>query len=203
MPDIVFDRATLFAGLGILVAIIRYIEYFRALYNRTARPHVFSWFNWALIVGIAAAAQFQAGGGPSVWIMVMVAAMCFIVSIIALFIGEKNITKSDWATFIGVLVIIPIWQASKDPMLTFALLFVIDALSYWPTWRKMWADPWSEPAMGFFWSGLRYFCALCAVPDPSLITLIYPFWLMAADWGGGVYAMIRRAHLSKEVKASL
>lgn len=196
MFDIVLDRATLFALLGILVAAVRYFSYFQCLIKRTARPHVFSWFNWALIVGIGALAQHEAGGGPSVWIMAMVAFFCFVIAFIALFIGEKNITKSDWVAFIGVLVVIPIWQSTKDPLVTFALLLLIDVLSYWPTWRKMWHDPWSEPLDGFFYSGLRYFFALCAVPEPGLTTLVYPFWLMAADWGGGVYAYWRRKQIT-------
>lgn len=192
-----------FAGCGIAVALVRYAQYFHCLINRTARPHVFSWFNWSLIVGIATWAQYEVGGGPSIWILGSVSLFCFIIAVIALFIGEKTITRGDWLTFGMVLLAIPIWQLAKDPLVIFFVLLFIDVCSYYPTWRKMWHDPWGEPVLGFFLSGLRYFFALLAVPEPSFITLLYPFWLMACDWAGGVYGYMRRKELAKENPARI
>lgn len=201
--DLGLSRETFFASLGIAVAFVRYVAYFYAMYKREARPHVFSWFNWALIVGIAAVVQYQAGGGASVWVLACVSVMCAVVSVFALFIGEKNITRGDWITFIAALAAIPVWLATRSPLLTFFILLFIDLCSYYPTWRKMYHDPWSEPVSGFALSGLRYFFALLAVPEPSFMTLLYPFWLMAADWGGGVYGYIRRVQLRRTLVAKI
>lgn len=149
-----------FATLGILAAVIRYGTYFWLVYKKEARPHVFSWFVWALIVGIGAFVQTKIGGGPSVFVLWMVCVTCLLMSIVALFYGEKHITRGDWISFVLALLAIPVWQISQNPLLTFTILVFIDLCSFYPTWRKMWIDPWSEPVSGFGWSGLRYF-SLC------------------------------------------
>lgn len=131
-------------------------------------------------------------GGLSAWILLMVASMCFLIALLSLIYGEKNITRGDWITFIGALITIPIWLLTKNPVIAFVLLICIDVCSYYPTWRKMWLDPWSEPTDGFFWAGLRYFFALWAVPEFTFAVMLYPFWLMASDWSTGVYMIWRR-----------
>lgn len=195
------DRPTLFAALAIVAAFVRYGSYFWALYQRTATPHVFSWFTWFLIVGIGAAAQFELGGGPSAWVLAVVAVTCLFITVLALFVGEKEITKSDWLAFVGALSAIPVWLITKNPFWAIVVLMAIDVLSYYPTLRKCWYKPHSEPVFSAFWSGLRYFLALFAIPEVTLETFIYPFFLMAGDWGFMFYLMWRRRVLNKPILA--
>ncbi len=192
-----FTRAELFALTGIAVSLIRYVTYFWAIYKKEARPHVMTWFNWSLVVGIGAYTQQNIGGGPSVWVLWVVSSTCLFISLLALFIGEKNITRSDWVAFLLALAAIPLWLATDNPYYTFALLVVIDALTYYPTIRKSWRDPWGEPPLSYFWSGLRYFFALFAVEPLALKTMLYPFLLMAGDWGFALYVYWRRRVLSR------
>jgi hypothetical protein len=195
------DRATFFALLAMAVALLRYLSYFWALYTRTARPHVFSWFNWGLVVGIGAYAQHTLGGGPSTWVLVMVSGTCFFIAFLALFVGEKNITRGDWLAFLGALVAIPVWQATQDPLWALAVLMAIEGLTYYPTLRKCWHDPWGEPPLSAFWSGLRYFFALFAVPEATWQTLMYPVFLMVGDWGFVVYLVWRRYAVRARVRS--
>lgn len=195
--NFLLEREIFFASVAIAVAMLRYALYFISIFCGSCKPHVFSWFNWGLMVGIGAAAQFQANGGLSAWVLVVVSTMCLVISALALVYGEKNITRGDWVAFVGTLIVIPIWAMSQNPYLTFFLLAIIDVLSYYPTWRKMWLDPWSEPTSGFFWSGLRYFLAMFAVPEFTLGALVYPIWLMLSDWGTGVYMVARRRMVRK------
>lgn len=189
------SREVIFAICGVIVSIIRYGSYIYNTIWGATRPHAFSWFNWGLIVALGAVAQFQMNGGLSAWLLVLVSAVCFLFTILGLIYGEKNYTKGDWATFIGALIAIAIWQVTQNPMLTILLLITIDCLSYYPTWRKMWVNPWSEPTDGFFWAGSRYFFALLAVPEFTIDLMMYPFWLMAVDWATGVYMIARRRHI--------
>lgn len=199
MPDSL-SSAEIFAGLAILISVIRYITYFRGIYLGETRPHVFSWFNWGTVTGIGAYAQFALDGGPSAWVLAVVASTCYLIAFIALFVGEKNITRSDWYAFIGALLAVPLWIITDNPAIALVVIIVIDGLSYYPTVRKTWFDPWGEPPASYFWAGLRYFLALFAVPDATLQTLMYPFFLMATDWGFAVYALWRRKILSGTIK---
>ena len=108
-----WGRAEWFAAAAIIVSIARYSTYLYSIYKGETQPHVFSWFNWGLVVAIGTVAQFQLGGGPSAWVLLVVAVTCFFIAFVALFVGEKDITKSDWLSFIGALCAIPIWMAEK------------------------------------------------------------------------------------------
>ena len=187
-----WGRAEWFAAVAIIVSIARYSTYLYSIYKGETEPHVFSWFNWGLVVAIGTVAQFQLGGGPSAWVLLVVAVTCFFIASVALFVGEKDITKSDWLSFIGALCAIPIWMATDNPVWALVIIIAIDVLTYYPTIRKSWTKPWGEPPRSYFWAGLRYFLALFAVPDAEFATLVYPFVLMASDWGFAIYVIIRR-----------
>ncbi len=191
-----------FAFVAIIVSVIRYATYLLSIYKRETKPHVFSWFNWGLIVAIGAYAQFSLDGGPSVWPLAVVATTCFFIAGLALFIGEKNITRSDWMAFIGCLCAIPVWLITDNPFWALILLISIDMLSYYPTFRKSWNDPWAEPPISYYWAGSRYFFTLFAVPDPNFQNLIYPFFLMATDWVFATYVIWRRRIIRKESLAT-
>jgi hypothetical protein len=171
---------------------IRYGTYLLSIWRRQTTPHVFSWGVWGLVTGIAAAAQFKLGGGPSSWVLAVVSASCLLIAFLALFVGEKTITKSDWAALSGTLLTIIFWQLTDNPMVALACVMLVDIVSYWPTIRKSWMHPGTEPPGSYFWAGLRYFLAIFAVPDMRLDNLLYPFFLMAIDWGFMIYIIWRR-----------
>lgn len=187
-----FERTVVFAALAVLVACVRYGTYFYSIYLKQTKPHAFSWLLWGVMVGIGALAQFELEGGASAYALAFVAISCLAVAVLAVFIGEKHYTKSDWLALGAALCAIPLWKFTESPILALAFLIVIDCLSYYPTFRKTYAKPDTEPPISYFWAGLRYFLILFAVPNPSWETLIYPFFLMASDWGFAVFIVVRR-----------
>ena len=46
------SRAGLFAILAVAVSLVRYGLYLTSIFKGETRPHLFSWTNWGLIVGI-------------------------------------------------------------------------------------------------------------------------------------------------------
>lgn len=180
------------AALAVIFSLVRYGTYFRAIWRGEARPHLFSWFVLGLVTCIAATAQFSVGGGLSAWALGAVGVSCLAVALSAVFVGEKNITRSDWVALIGALFAIPVWQATDDPVYALYVLIAIDALSFYPTCRKSWIDPWSEPLLSTFLGGLRYLFVLLSVEAMSFDTLIYPIFLMVSDWGLWLMLVMRR-----------
>lgn len=189
-------QAEIFAVLAILLSVLRYGTYLWSIHKGETRPHIFTWFNLGVITSIGAFAQFSLEGGPSSWVLAVVAFTCFFIAFIALFVGEKNITRSDWVAFLGALLAIPLWLATDNPVLAIIMVMIIDGLSCYPTYRKSWHDPWGEPPLSYFWAGLRYFLAIFAVANLSFETLLYPVFLMMNDWGFMLYILWRRRVLS-------
>jgi hypothetical protein len=195
-------RAVICAGLGIFVGLIRYGTYIHSILKGETHPHVFSWLNWCIMIAIGAYAQYRLGGGPSVWVLVMVTVVCAFITLLSLKYGEKDITRSDRIAFIGALLAIPVWQATHNPFYAILIVIFIDCLTWYPTVRKTWVRPNSEPPGSYFWAGLRYFFAMLAVPEFTAEKLFYPFFLMICEWVFMVYVFQRRKWLKRVVPAA-
>ncbi|MDX2028862.1 MAG: hypothetical protein SFW62_09550 [Alphaproteobacteria bacterium] len=189
------NQHLIFALAAIVLAAVRYGTYFHTIYKGKTKPHAFSWLLWGMVTAIATFAQFDLHGGPSVWALAFVAATCLLIGILALFIGDRDYTKSDWIALVFSFMAIPVWKATQNPLAAIFMVMVIDSLSYWPTIRKSFNKPQTEPPISYGFAGLRYFLMLFAVPDPTWESLMYPFFLMALDWGVAIYLVIRRAQL--------
>lgn len=189
------DQYTFFAAAAVVLAATRYATYFYTIYQGKTKPHAFSWLLWGLVTGIGALAQFELQAGPSVWALAFVSITCLLISVFAFFKGERHYTKSDWFALVAALLAIPVWHVTDNPMAALFIIVAIDMLTYWPTVRKSYAQPQTEPPISYGLAGARYFLMLFAVPDPTWHTLMYPFFLMATDWGFAIYIVIRRAQL--------
>jgi len=189
------DHYVLFAIAAVLLATFRYGTYFYTIRIGETKPHAFTWLLWGMVTGVGTLAQFALNAGPSAWSLAFVSVTCLLIAFLAFFIGEKNYTKSDWIALIACFIAIPIWKITDNPMNALFIIILIDGLTYWPTVRKSYNKPDTEPPISSFFAGLRYFLMLFAIPNPTWETLIYPLFLMVADWGFALYIMIRRAQM--------
>ena len=189
------DQTIFFAAMAILVASLRYGTYFYTIFKGETTPHAFSWFLWGTVTGIGTFAQFSLQGGPSAYALGFVSVTCYIVAVLGFVIGERDYTRSDWFALLTCLLAIVLWMKTNNPVIALVLIMLIDGLTYFPTIRKSFHKPQTEPPISYGFAGLRYFLMLFAVPEPTWETLMYPFFLMATDWGFAIYIVIRRAQL--------
>lgn len=189
------DKYALFALAAVLLATVRYGTYLLTIYQGKTKPHAFTWLLLGSVTSVGAYAQFALDAGPSAWALSFVAVTCLFITILAFFIGEKDYTKSDWAALIVCFMAIPIWKLTNNPMIAVAIVVVIDLLSYWPTIRKSYNKPHTEPPISAGISGVRYLLILLAVPEPSWENMMYPFYLLLVDWGFAIYIVVRRWQL--------
>jgi hypothetical protein len=189
---VVFDQYIFFAIAAVLLATARYGTYFYTIYRGQTKPHAFSWMLWGVVTGVGTLAQFDLNGGPSAYALAFVSITCLMIAVLSFFIGERDYTKSDWFALVACFVAVPLWQVTNNPLIALVLIMAIDALTYWPTIRKSFHKPDTEPPISYGFAGMRYFLMLFAVPDPTWQTLMYPFFLMITDWGFAIYIVIRR-----------
>jgi hypothetical protein len=189
------DQYVFFAAAAVTLALCRYGTYFYTIYQGKTKPHAFSWLLWGMVTGVGTFAQFEMNAGPSAWALAFVSVTCTLIAIFAFFIGERDYKKSDWFALIACIIAIPLWRATQNPLIAILVIMMIDVLTYWPTIRKSYHNPQTEPPISYGFAGMRYFLMLFAVPNPTWETLLYPFFLMATDWGFAIYIVIRRAQL--------
>ncbi len=152
--------------------------------------------------GIAFIIQIQNLAGPTLWVTGVVTFFCIGIGVLAIFKGEKRITKSDWISFILALVAIPAWLLTSEPLLALAIVLIIELLNYYPTIRKSYTQPWDEDLTSWALSALRWLFASLAVSHITLGSLLYPAFITACEIGLVAYLIWRRNALKRTTPAA-
>ncbi|MBI1362613.1 MAG: hypothetical protein GC134_01375 [Proteobacteria bacterium] len=150
------------------------LYYIFVILRGRARPHMFSFLIWGTVMGIAAAAQWSAGAGAGVWWTTVSALGCLGIALLAVFKGEKNITRSDRMALIAAFSAIPLWYATKEPLFSVLLVTTIDVVGFYPTFRKSYIRPFEESALAFFIGGFSSFLSVLALGAFTATTVLYP-----------------------------
>jgi hypothetical protein len=182
-------------ALGIIatvMAFVSYIPYIRNMLSGKTKPHAFSWLVWGTLTAIAFVGQVTDGAGPGAWVTGFTAFVSFFIFITALRTGEKDIEKSDWLSLIGAGVAMLLWWATSDPLIAVILITLIDALGFFPTFRKSYHKPYQETAITFAISGLKFVIAIIALENLTPTTWLYPASLVIMNGIFVVMLLIRR-----------
>ncbi|TAH37834.1 MAG: hypothetical protein EYC62_00985 [Alphaproteobacteria bacterium] len=180
-------------GMGVLGTGL----YFFGLWQKTTRPHFFTWLIWGALTIIAFAAQVVSGAGPGAWAMGFTAFSCCIIAVISLIIGEKNITKTDLMALIAAVLSLIAWYLTDDPLWSIIIVTAVDALGFYPTFRKSWSSPWAEPLLSYLIAGLKFIPALMALEIFNWTTALYPASLVILNNGFVLLLLYRRQKVNK------
>jgi hypothetical protein len=189
------DKETL-ASIGLVVTLVSMLPYCYSIFYRGIKPHAFSWIIWALLTGIGYAAMTTAGAGPGAWVTGLSSLLCLLIGVLAIYKGERNITKSDWMAFGAAILIMPCWYFARDPLVAILLVSLIDVIGYYPTFRKSYHKPHEELLFTHLIGSLKYIFALLALGSWSLTTWLYPVSIIAANMALVFMLMIRRKQLA-------
>jgi hypothetical protein len=184
--------------LGLAASVLAlggYVPYLIGMYRGWVHPHLFSWLVWSLLTGISFFLQTGDGAGPGAWVTGVTAVLCVFITLWSIRVGEKNITRSDWTAFIAALAAIPVWLAAGSPLLAMVLVTAIDALAFWPTFRKSWMKPWDEALSEYVVATIKFGIALFALEHISVVTALYPAALVFMHAAFIVMALLRRRAL--------
>ncbi len=173
------DIKTTFAIIAIILTLIGYTEYCRSMLAGITKPHMFTWIIWASLTAIAFFAQISDSAGA--WITGLSATISFFIAGYAYFYGEKDITRSDWLVFISALSAIPIWMVTNNALYSVIIISIIDALAFYPTFRKSWMKPNEEAIIAYIMAFFKFTLALFALENVSATTALYPFSLVVMN----------------------
>jgi heme/copper-type cytochrome/quinol oxidase subunit 4 len=189
------DFQTMMGVLSAALGLLGSAVYYYALFKHKLKPHVFSWVIWAVLTGIAFAAQVTENAGPGAWVTGIMALSCASVAILAIFIGEKNIARSDWWTFLAALAAIPLWLITDNALYAVVIVTIVDALGFYPTFRKSWHKPDEESATSFALHSIKFVPSLWAMHNFNWTTTMYPISLIIMNGAFVVMVLWRRHQL--------
>ena len=190
------DYKIILGVLAILIGLISYVPYFRNIFSGRTKPHAFSWFVWAILTGIAFAAQVVEHGGAGAWVTGFTAFICFVVFLLALYKGKRDFPLFDWLCLVSAFVAMGLWWYAKDPTGSVILITITDALAFLPTFRKGYYKPREETATTFALSATKFFVALFALEAFTFVTVLYPASLVIMNGAFVVLLCVRRKKLA-------
>lgn len=191
------DYKDILGAFSVLCALVAYALYLRDIFIHHTKPHAFSWLIWAVLAGIAFAAQYAGGAGAGSWVTFADAFLCTLIFVLSLWKGEKSYALFDSASLLAGLFSLFLWWLTKTPVVSVVLITIVDYCGFLPTFRKSFAKPQEESASMFILSGLKYTAAFFALSAYSLSTALYIGALIPINFALALMIFIRRGMLRK------
>ena len=178
----IFDIRVVFTVIASLISLGVFINYARTVFKKETKPHLYTWLIWFVTQAVAVVGMWAGGGGLGA-IALTVGTICvFMVMLLSLRYGTKNITKSDTIILVLALAAVFVWVQLDNPLLAVIMVTLIDLAGYVPSWRKSMREPWSENLYSWSISPLAYVFAIAALAEYNLLTLMYPISIVVANY---------------------
>ena len=194
-----FEYKAILGTIAVIIAFVGYVPYFRDIFLGKTKPHAFSWLVWSSLTGIAFFGQIFDQGGAGAWVTGFTAVVSLIIFFLALKKGEKKITVSDKWSLLGASLALVLWFVTQNPLASIILIIIIDALGFYPTFRKSYHKPQEETMITYFIGGLKFLIAIFALQNYSLVTWLYPAALVLMNFVFVGLLIIRRKQHKKIV----
>ncbi len=178
---------------AILITLYTWWRYIPDILKWKIKPHAFSWLPWTILTGVAFIVQVK--NGENIWWFGALAAstlICIIIFVLSLRYGEKHITRSDTISLVSCAIMIVFWLWTKNDILALILVCIIDAVAFFPTWRKSFKKPFEENIDMYSLSSLKSFLSLFGINNFIITNWLYPVFLIIINLGFALYLMWRR-----------
>lgn len=167
------DLKIIFSIIATVIGTGGLFWYFRDIFLLKTKPHPYTWLIWTITQGTAAAGVWYGGGAWGAFNLTIWAVCAFVIFLLSLKWGTKNITKSDLILLIIAFAAILIWWQLNQPVLSILMVSAIDLIGYIPSFRKSFHEPWSESLISWFIFFISDVFAVLAIREYNILTTAY------------------------------
>jgi hypothetical protein len=165
----------LFSAAAILLTVISYAPYVRAIVRGRTRPHLCSWIIWSLATVTVFAAQLVDGGGPGAWPTGVSGVLTILIALLAWRQrADTRITRMDAWFLAGAVSALPAWWFTADPLAAVLILTGVELAGFGPTFRKAHHRPHEEGLVFFGLFAVRNTLSILALENRSTTTVLFP-----------------------------
>lgn len=174
------DIKVVFATIGVIIGIIGFFPYLRDVLAKKTKPHSFTWLIWALTQGVAVAGMWAGGGDVGAISMTIGTIIIFLIFLLSLKYGYRDISLSDKIILTVALIAIGIWVFLDNPILALLMVTGIDVIGYIPSIRKCFHEPGSETVLAWNAAIAANVFSLLALREYNFMTIGYlvPIFLL-------------------------
>ena len=176
---------------------IGFYPYCRDIFKRRTTPHLYTWLIWSFTQGTATAASWYGGGKFNALTFAIGTVLVIAVFFLSFKYGTKNITRSDTVLLIVALLAIIVWWQMGNPLIAVLMVTLIDAIGYIPTFRKSYAEPWSETLSYWVLMVVANIFTIASSAQYNFLTVTYAAVLLIANGTVWMICFFRRRTLKK------
>lgn len=164
-----------FGLLALVLTFAAFIPYYRTIWRKETRPHVFSWFVWGAGTVIICFAQLSDGAGIGAWPIGISGLLTFGVAFLALAKSpDTSVVKLDWLFLALALSALLLWFFTSTALSAVIVLTIVDLLGFGPSVRKTYHRPREENATFFVIAIFRNAFVVAALENYSWTTVLFP-----------------------------
>ncbi|MDO8594324.1 MAG: hypothetical protein Q7R93_02305 [bacterium] len=191
------DIKTLFAITGSIIGIVFTIPYIIDIFRRKTEPHSYSWLVWTILQATGVLAMLASGAGIGILYLSLSTGMCALIFVLSLRFGTKNVTSFDLVCLVSALSALFVWFFMHDALLSIIMVSCIDFIGFLPTFRKAYADPFTETVSNYFSGGVAQVLSLASLSEYHLTTSLYLIALALANFIFTTMVLLRRMQLQR------
>ena len=191
------DFKLIFGIASSILAIVCFIPYITDILKRKTEPHTYSWLVWTILQTVGVMAQLKEGAGYGAWALGIGAFFCFVIFILSLKYGTKNISRFDTFCLLASVVTIMMYLGIENPVWAVVAVAATDFVGFLPTFRKGFQEPFTETASTFAMSGVANVLSIIALQNYNLTTVFYIATLFFTNFSFASMILLRRRVLNK------
>ena len=174
---------TLFAIAGSVINFVACVSYVRAILKGEATPNRVTWFLWALVPVIAAAAQWSSGVGISTLVVLSVGLgpACIVLASFVGGTGSWRLGPFDYVCGACSLAALALWAVTGDPVTAIVLSILADAAAALPTLRKAWLAPATEDRSAYLIAFAGMILGILSVQEATFSAYAFNAYLVVVS----------------------
>ena len=189
----------LFFGIASsLLAVLCFIPYIKDILKNKTEPHTYSWLVWTILQTVGVLAQVKEGAGYGAWALAIGAVFCFSIFLLSFKYGTKNISRFDGFCLFASLVAIGVYVLIDNPIYAICAVALIDFVGFLPTFRKGFAEPFTETTSTFIMSAVANVLSLIALQNYNVTTILYLASLFVTNSSFATMILVRQHYVKKK-----
>jgi hypothetical protein len=176
---------------GDMLTVVASVLYVVATVRDTAVPQIVSWAAWGALLAESTIAEVDGWQLPTALYTGICGGACVVVTVLSLRRGTWVPTLLDKFSLAAVAAGLVLLLVVKSPAAVVLVTSAADLAAYLPTMKHAWQAPDDEPALPYLLFALGAGLTLYTA-DPTMVGVVYPFYLTAADTLVVAFIVLRR-----------
>ena len=187
----------IFGYISAILSILMIVPYIRDILLLKTKPERASWFIWTVLGFISFFSQMAKGATNSLWLTGGQTLAVLIIVLLSIKYGVGGFTKRDTRALIAAVIGLVLWYLTKEAAWALFIVIAVDTIGTALTAIKSYEDPGSETLSTWAISGTSGIFGALAVGSLNPILLVYPFYIIIANYTIVATILLGRKKLSK------